>query len=705
MQIDNFKISRYGKLKDFSTGFAPGLNLIKGPNEAGKSTLVEALIDALFENPKSRKKDIQDKKSWGFDKDFEITLEFESEGLSYSLSKDFDSGTVSLVKGSSGETLDDRKRVDSILAESLGLSNREVFLATSCIRQDEMARISSSPDAIRDRLESLITGGKEDTLASKAIEKIEAQIKEIKKHGHKYPGVLQKLEADREHIVYELDKAKRDIETTAQNRTRLKEVKNNLARLTEELKVKSSQREKAKKALNAREHLKELEDKFGDLSTRVNNIKEAKKNVESLRKKLSELPEIDKADVTRASEQSAQMRYLESKKESAEEDVEEAEQEVQNTTPGMAVKLLSILSILGSGGAAAYWYFMTQMTEIPFLIGAGVGLALFVLFLVLWTSKSKTLKGAEARLAAKETHLKEINDDMYANESATKTLLAKYHIMNINALKEKYEARTECEKDIRNETNRYDAYLADRNLNELEDELKQTTRDLAVEQERFGDLKAYETDPGELAKLDTFVETAELGIKKLQSEETTLEKQLDFSESGIEHQRSLEERLEYIDKQLKRTKHKLDVYEMTCSFIEKSRKDVLKSTLKLLEDETSQILSEVTNGRYSKVRFDRQTLKYDVFSEEFGDWIEPEKYLSRGTTDQLFLAARLALVKIISEERNPVIILDDPFVTFDENRRQSALDVLKRFANRYQIFLLTCHSEYDNITESVISLG
>ncbi len=705
MQIDRCRIGRYGKLSDFSTDFSPGLNLIKGPNEAGKSTLVDALIDALFENPKSQKKEIKEKKSWGFDKDFAITLEFESEGLSYSLSKDFDTGAVSLIKGSSGEMLEDRKRVESILSDSLGLSNREVFLATSCIRQDEMARISSSPEAIRDRLESLITGGKEDTLASKAIEKIDAQIKEIKKQGQKYPGVLKKLEEDRDHIVYELDKAKRDIETTAQNRTRLKEVKNNLERLREELKVKSAQLEKAKKAVHAKERLAELEEKFGDLSTRVNNIKESKKNVEELRKKLADLPEIEKSDVTLASEQAAQMRYLESKKESAEEDVAEAKEQVRNSRPGLAIKLMTFISILGAGGAAAYWYFVTQMTQMPFIIGAGAGLALFILFLTLWTSKSKTLKGVEARLIAKKTRLDEMNDDIKANESAMRSLLAKYRIRDIDTLQEKYEEHRECEKDIRNETSRYDAYLGDKNINELEAELKETTRDLAVEQERFRDLKAYITDPGELTRLDTFVETAELGIRKLESEETTLEKQLDFSESGIEHQRSLEERLEYIDKQLKRTKHKLDIYETTKTFIEKSRKDVLKSTLKLLEEETSQILSEVTGGKYSKVRFDRQTLKYDVFSSEFGDWVDPEKYLSRGTTDQLYLAARLALVKIISEERNPVIILDDPFVTFDENRRRNAIEVLRKFADRYQIFLLTCHSDYDSITENVISLG
>jgi len=181
MRIEKCEISRYGKLKSFSTDFGVGINLVKGPNEAGKSTLVDALTDALFENPKSKRKDVKARTSWGSEQDFEISLDFESEGKTYTLAKDFESGDVSLLKKSSGETIEDRKRVDSVVAGSLGLSNKEVFLATACIRQDEIARISDSPEAIKDRLEALITGGKEEALASKAISKVRASIKDLTK--------------------------------------------------------------------------------------------------------------------------------------------------------------------------------------------------------------------------------------------------------------------------------------------------------------------------------------------------------------------------------------------------------------------------------------------------------------------------------------------------------------------------------------------
>ena len=76
MRIDKCEISRYGKLKSFSTDFGPGINLIKGPNEAGKSTLVDAFTDALFENPKTKRKEVKAHTSWGSELDFEIKLFF-----------------------------------------------------------------------------------------------------------------------------------------------------------------------------------------------------------------------------------------------------------------------------------------------------------------------------------------------------------------------------------------------------------------------------------------------------------------------------------------------------------------------------------------------------------------------------------------------------------------------------------------------------
>ncbi|MCI0404684.1 MAG: AAA family ATPase, partial [candidate division Zixibacteria bacterium] len=80
MKIERCEIKRFGKLKNFKAEFAPGLNLVKGANEAGKSTLVEALGAGLFGDPQDVGREVKEKTSWGSDKKFELVLELEDGG-------------------------------------------------------------------------------------------------------------------------------------------------------------------------------------------------------------------------------------------------------------------------------------------------------------------------------------------------------------------------------------------------------------------------------------------------------------------------------------------------------------------------------------------------------------------------------------------------------------------------------------------------
>jgi DNA repair exonuclease SbcCD ATPase subunit len=704
MRIEKCEISRYRKLGHFVSSFKPGINLIKGPNEAGKSTLVDALTDALFENPKSKKKDVKTKTSWGYEQDFQINLDFESEGLSYSLTKDFDSGEVRLLRKSTGETLDDRKRVECVVSESIGMSNKEIFLATSCIRQDEMSRIANSPDAIKDRLEALITGGKEEALASKVIEKIETRIKELKKQGPKDKGEIKKIEDERVDIVYELGKAAREIDAMKSNRARVRDLRAALEETTERLTVSTLSRKNARMAADVTEDLARYELRFDDLRTRINNIKSSEKDVTRLRKEIGELPQIERMDVTIAEEQTAQKRFLDSKHESAAREVTELTEMVDRASPSAAIKAATAISLMGGVASLVYWYRFTAMANPNLLLSAGICGLLFLLFANLWTRANRNCTQLNSKFNMKKVRLEEIEGDLSSAQVSVDAVLGKYGFKDVESMKDAFEKRRELEVEIKNEVRRYEEHLGDKSLRELEDELKTVTREIAVQQDRLRDLKLYAMTPESLAALETAVDSLEERRKKIEYELRTVEQHLGYAESGVELQASLEERLEENDTQLARKRHLLLVLEKTREMIELARKNVLKSTLKQLDDETSEILKEVTGGKYSQVRFDRQSLKFEVFSTELGDWVDPEICLSRGTIDQLYLAARLAIVRIISEDHNPVIILDDPFVTFDETRRRNALAVLKRMAERYQIFLLTCHDHYDGITESVTTL-
>ena len=63
--------------------------------------------------------------------------------------------------------------------------------------------------------------------------------------------------------------------------------------------------------------------------------------------------------------------------------------------------------------------------------------------------------------------------------------------------------------------------------------------------------------------------------------------------------------------------------------------------------------------------------------------------LSTGTIDQLHLALRLATMDEITKERMP-IILDEPFVYYDDERLENILNFLNNVYNNKQIIIFTC---------------
>ena len=86
-----------------------------------------------------------------------------------------------------------------------------------------------------------------------------------------------------------------------------------------------------------------------------------------------------------------------------------------------------------------------------------------------------------------------------------------------------------------------------------------------------------------------------------------------------------------------------------------------------------------------------------------GDWVSVQQ-LSRGTLDQVYLAARLGLVRQVTQEKQPPLIFDDPFVTFDEDRARRAAELLRDLARDHQVLYLTTSDRYDSVADSVVVL-
>jgi uncharacterized protein YhaN len=129
----------------------------------------------------------------------------------------------------------------------------------------------------------------------------------------------------------------------------------------------------------------------------------------------------------------------------------------------------------------------------------------------------------------------------------------------------------------------------------------------------------------------------------------------------------------------------------------------MKTATRYLEGHMVRDVAAVTGGRYRRIRVDDKTLDIEVLAPERGDWV-PVQSLSQGTLDLIYLAARLGLVRLVTGDRRPPLVLDDPFVTLDDTRATRALALLKRVAADFQIVYLTTSDRYDAAADAVVEL-
>ena len=118
--------------------------------------------------------------------------------------------------------------------------------------------------------------------------------------------------------------------------------------------------------------------------------------------------------------------------------------------------------------------------------------------------------------------------------------------------------------------------------------------------------------------------------------------------------------------------------------------NIRKKIGRRLQSRMEDILSEITNGKYSRILID-EDMKMTLY-----EWNHPVSLyqLSRGTVEQVYFALRMAVGDILCEEKMPVL-LDDVFAMYDEERLQETLKWLSQRGD--QVLIFTCHRREEQI--------
>ena len=147
--------------------------------------------------------------------------------------------------------------------------------------------------------------------------------------------------------------------------------------------------------------------------------------------------------------------------------------------------------------------------------------------------------------------------------------------------------------------------------------------------------------------------------------------------------------------QLRQVKNRIVQLEDTYFALELAQKALSAATGELqrrfaprISKRAQELFSALTGGRYERIML-TEDLSLDAAATNEGT-LRSSQWRSDGTVDQLYLALRLA----VAEELTPdaPLVLDDAMVRFDDVRLAIALNILEEFAQNKQVILFTCQS-------------
>ncbi len=196
--------------------------------------------------------------------------------------------------------------------------------------------------------------------------------------------------------------------------------------------------------------------------------------------------------------------------------------------------------------------------------------------------------------------------------------------------------------------------------------------------------------------------TVNTELDDVSQQEHDLHIQITRLAAGMRSINEIEEELTQVRERVASLEREMEAASYAAALIEEVARDRHARIAPALANLAGSYLSEITDGVYSELLISRElriTIRIPQ-TESLND--DPERRLSKGTVDQIYLALRLALVRSLSEGAESIpLLLDDPFANYDDARLHRALELLQRIGETNQILLFTCRDDVARCAEEL----
>ncbi|HET7265512.1 MAG TPA: AAA family ATPase [bacterium] len=710
MIIRRVRVRAFRGLGDGDFAFAPGLNVVRGRNDAGKSTLHLAFSAALFPIRPSEAKSYR---PWG-EGDGEVTLEFEADGRRYELRKDFASQKTLLRAG--GGEWEASKDVAARVAALLGFGSLALFRATAHIGQWQLAAVQDESREIGAHLSRIMTGTDGDAVrVLRAVaEWIRRQEVGLRGRPASAPGPLKRgqdrlkmLTDERQRLAAEV----KEIEGAASER----ELRG--ARINQ-LEVAVAEDEAL---LAANRRLLELDRRWddvgrraADLSARLERIDAAARDLAAAgrdpARRLQDIPDETLAALQQAAARADVLR----------QQAEQADAGATGTPAGAdaprqgpaarpAAGLWTLAGLAGAAGVAgvallAAHHQVAGGISLAAAAAAGLGL-LYLRGRAAALGRRSDLENRQ-RVEQARRVLERLREQAGAAADTVRRDLSALGVDSIDAAIARRTAAREARERGRAAGRLLEGLLGGQSRDAIADEHRHALTELgAVQAQREEpDLALRRLEAAAFQRRQLEAHHRRQALDQERAAVQRLEGRL-AGRSPHEALARVEEELADTEGRLARQQRQVEALRLTHDVLDRAHRATIVPGRARLEELASGYLRRLSNGAYDRITVDELTLAPRVWVGPPKDWADVSaREIGSGGVDQCYLALRLGLADLLADGRQPPLFLDDPFLAYDDDRRASAMTFLRAIARGRQIFLFTCKTEYDPYADHIAVL-
>ena len=690
----------FGKLENETLTLTPGLNILEAPNEWGKSTWCAFLVAMLYgieTRVHTTKTALADKERYA---------PWSGSPMSGSIDLCWNGRNITIQRQSKGKgflnvfrAFETESGIDvpELTAENCGQQllgvEKEVFLRAGFLRLTDLPVTEN--EALRRRLNALVTTGDESGTADVLVQKL----KDLKNRCrlNRSTGLLPQAEAQRAELEGKLRELEELESLCAQNKQRQGQLEDHHSALCNhrdalEYEASRTQSEKRAAATAAYEaanrRVQELEQACSELPNEeeiqqtLSRLRQLRENKESLQLESQLLPQEPAAPTIPAP-------FL-----GAEDAVTMAQTDAAACAEARKARQWKLPVILGAVQAAISLVFLL----IPHWAGIAITAFGTVAGLIILFSGLSLCRKADREATALQTKYGSLALDQWVSS-------ARYYVDLQQEYQEKLLQHQSLRESLQQRSNQLqlqaEALTQGKSLWEAEDhwlsagktrnQLEDARRELARSQDYLQMLSAVkEVSAPQFPDFLTYTaqETARM-ISDCVAQQKQLQLQLGQHQgrmAALGAKATLRQQLDALNARISSLEETYAALEIAMSTLSAASTELQRRFAPRISKRAQELFSKLTDGRY-----DRLTLGEDftVHAGATGETtLHSALWRSEGTTDQLYLALRLA----VSQELTPEapFILDDALVRFDDQRLSQALTILEEAATDRQVILFTC---------------